>query len=201
MIIYATTWRLAASSPGCKPSSQLPDGPSLQRGQQRSGPSPGLTASPSAPAPGHHRPAVTAHDPHQPTALVIIDLTHPHTLGHRPSLKDRGAPDQRPAHRANVTGHSTRAHGLDGVPRLGRASLCVLSRARSASAQCPQGIGLRVGAVVCRTSHHAGRRSWQLPRPQVRPAGWPECAVTGRGDARSWRFGRRPVYPGTTARG
>jgi hypothetical protein len=27
---------------------------------------------------------VTAHDPHQPMAIVVVDLTHPHTLGHRP---------------------------------------------------------------------------------------------------------------------
>jgi hypothetical protein len=33
------------------------------------------------------------------------------------------------------------------------------------------------------------------------PALRPECAVTGRFDARWWRFGRRPVYPGSTARG
>ncbi len=34
--------------------------------------------------PGHHRTAVPAHDPHQLAALIIIDLPHPHTLGHRP---------------------------------------------------------------------------------------------------------------------
>jgi hypothetical protein len=44
--------------------------------------------------PGHHRPAVTAHDPHQPPTLIIIDLTHPHTFGHRPSLKDQHPPGQ-----------------------------------------------------------------------------------------------------------
>jgi len=29
------------------------------------------------PPPGHHRPTVAAHDPHQPATLFIIDLTHP----------------------------------------------------------------------------------------------------------------------------
>jgi hypothetical protein len=38
--------------------------------------------------------AVPAHDPHQPAALVVIDLTHPHTPGHRPSLNYLGPPDQ-----------------------------------------------------------------------------------------------------------
>ena len=43
------------------------------------------------PPPGHHRPAAPADDPHQPLALVIIDLTHPHTLGHRSSLRGSAA--------------------------------------------------------------------------------------------------------------
>jgi hypothetical protein len=38
------------------------------------------------PPPGHHRPAAPADDPNLPPALVIIDLTDPNTLGHRPSL-------------------------------------------------------------------------------------------------------------------
>jgi hypothetical protein len=38
------------------------------------------------PPPGHHRPAAPADDPHQPPSLVIIDLAHPHTFSHRPSL-------------------------------------------------------------------------------------------------------------------
>jgi hypothetical protein len=29
------------------------------------------------PPPGHHRPAVTARDPHQPAALIISNLAHP----------------------------------------------------------------------------------------------------------------------------
>jgi hypothetical protein len=32
--------------------------------------------------PGHHRPPAAAHDPQQPTALVIIDLTDPYTFSH-----------------------------------------------------------------------------------------------------------------------
>ena len=47
------------------------------------------------PPPGHHRPTVPAHDPHQSAALIIIDLTHPHTSGHRPSLEDQHSPGQR----------------------------------------------------------------------------------------------------------
>jgi len=38
------------------------------------------------PVPGHYRPAAPAHDPHQAPALVIIDLTHPQPLRHRPSF-------------------------------------------------------------------------------------------------------------------
>src|SRR6202007_644158 len=41
------------------------------------------------PAPGHHRPAAPADDPHQPPSLVIVDLTHPHPFTHRPSLSDQ----------------------------------------------------------------------------------------------------------------
>jgi hypothetical protein len=41
------------------------------------------------PPPGHHRPTIAAHDPHQPAALIIIDLTHPHTSSHRPILNDQ----------------------------------------------------------------------------------------------------------------
>jgi hypothetical protein len=59
------------------------------------------------PPPGHHRPTAPAHDPHQPPALIIIDLTHPHTLGHRPSLGDRHGPGKRPP-RARSTGCSGR---------------------------------------------------------------------------------------------
>ncbi len=39
----------------------------------------------------HHRPAPAADDPHQPPALINIDLTNPHTLGHRPSLDGSAA--------------------------------------------------------------------------------------------------------------
>src|SRR5262249_47769376 len=46
------------------------------------------------PPPGHHRPTIPAHDPHQPTALIIIDLTHPHTVSHRPSLNDQSPTGQ-----------------------------------------------------------------------------------------------------------
>ncbi len=47
------------------------------------------------PPSGHHRPAAPADDPHQPMALVIVDLTHTQTFTHRPSLADqypRGKP-------------------------------------------------------------------------------------------------------------
>ncbi len=40
------------------------------------------------------RPTVMAHDLHQPTPLIAVDLTDPHTLGHRPGLKDRRSPGQ-----------------------------------------------------------------------------------------------------------
>ena len=40
-------------------------------------------------SPGHHRPCTPAHDPHQAFALVIIDLTHLDTLGHRAGLTKR----------------------------------------------------------------------------------------------------------------
>jgi hypothetical protein len=30
--------------------------------------------------PRYHRPAAPPDDPHQPPTLIIIDLTHPHTL-------------------------------------------------------------------------------------------------------------------------
>jgi hypothetical protein len=68
------------------------------------------------PPPGHYRPTVTAHNPHQPAALIIIDLTYLHTLGRRPSLKDRRLPGQGPDHRANVT-----ATALAGRGELGQA--------------------------------------------------------------------------------
>jgi hypothetical protein len=46
------------------------------------------------PPPGHYRPAAPADDPHQPPALVIIDLTHPHAFAHPASLKDQPGPRQ-----------------------------------------------------------------------------------------------------------
>jgi hypothetical protein len=46
------------------------------------------------PPPGHQRPTAAAHDPHQPMAFIIIDLTHTHAFGHRPSLKDQRPPGQ-----------------------------------------------------------------------------------------------------------
>jgi hypothetical protein len=41
------------------------------------------------PPPCHHRASTAAHDPHQPLALVIIDLTNPQPFRHSPSLPDR----------------------------------------------------------------------------------------------------------------
>jgi hypothetical protein len=49
-------------------------------------------------------PAVTAHEPHQPAALASIDLTHPHTLSHRPSLEDQPPPANRPASQPDLPG-------------------------------------------------------------------------------------------------
>src|SRR5580700_3891988 len=34
------------------------------------------------------RPAAPPHNPHQPPAFIIIDLTHPHAFRHRPSVGD-----------------------------------------------------------------------------------------------------------------
>jgi hypothetical protein len=56
------------------------------------------------PPPGHHRPTVAAHDPHQPAALVIIDLTHPQAF-HRPSLEDQPPPAKRPASQRDLLQH------------------------------------------------------------------------------------------------
>src|ERR1022692_3325853 len=56
------------------------------------------------PPPGHHRPAAPADDPHQPPALIIIDLTHPQPFAHRASLEDqhsRGKP--RPGQTKSAT--------------------------------------------------------------------------------------------------
>ena len=47
--------------------------------------------------PGHHRPTVTAHDPHQPAAFTIIDLTDPQAIGHWPSLGDQHQGRKHPA--------------------------------------------------------------------------------------------------------
>jgi hypothetical protein len=47
--------------------------------------------------PGHHRPAAPALNPHGPPAQIILDLTNPQSLGHRPSLGDqnpRAKPDR-----------------------------------------------------------------------------------------------------------
>ena len=57
------------------------------------------------PPPGHHRPRSPADDPHQPPALVIVDLTHPHTFSHRPSL--RGSATTGKTRRANVICYGT----------------------------------------------------------------------------------------------
>ena len=68
------------------------------------------------PPPGNHRPAAPAHDTDQTPALIIIDLTHPQTFGHRPSLKDqrplnfRTQPRPSTPDRANVTCYGTRGH-------------------------------------------------------------------------------------------
>jgi hypothetical protein len=40
------------------------------------------------PPPGHHRPTAPAHDPHQPPAFIVVNLTHPQPFTHRPSLRD-----------------------------------------------------------------------------------------------------------------
>jgi hypothetical protein len=41
------------------------------------------------PPPGHHRPAAPADNPHQPLALIIVDLAHPQPFTHRASLGDQ----------------------------------------------------------------------------------------------------------------
>jgi len=49
------------------------------------------------------------------TSATWCYLTHPHTLGHRPSLNDRGSPDQCQPSRANVTCYGTsRWHSRSG---------------------------------------------------------------------------------------
>jgi len=47
------------------------------------------------PPPRHHRPAAPPHDPHQPTALIIINLTHPQAICHRPSLPESRPPERQ----------------------------------------------------------------------------------------------------------
>jgi hypothetical protein len=51
------------------------------------------------------RQGTPAHDPHQPFSLVIVDLTNPDTLGHRPSFTDQ-TPDTKPPARTNLTGRT-----------------------------------------------------------------------------------------------
>jgi hypothetical protein len=41
------------------------------------------------PPPGHYRPAIAPHDLHQPASVIIIDLTNPQPIRHRPSLGDQ----------------------------------------------------------------------------------------------------------------
>jgi hypothetical protein len=48
------------------------------------------------PPPRHHRPAAPPHDPHQPTALIIINLTRPQAICHPASLGDHHQPRQPP---------------------------------------------------------------------------------------------------------
>ena len=62
--------------------------------------------NPWRPPPGHHRPAAPAHDPHQPPALIIINLTNPDTLTHQPSLPATITPGTL-RDRANVTCYGT----------------------------------------------------------------------------------------------
>ena len=45
------------------------------------------------------RPAAPPHNPHQPPAFIIIDLTHPHAFRHRPSVGDQHPPQKHPAGR------------------------------------------------------------------------------------------------------
>lgn len=40
---------------------------------------------------------------HVPAGFLIVDLTHPHAPGHRPSLDDRGSPDLRSAGQTRQT--------------------------------------------------------------------------------------------------
>jgi hypothetical protein len=49
------------------------------------------------PPPRHHRPAAPPHDPHQPTALIIINLTHPQAICPRPVSGITTSRDSRPA--------------------------------------------------------------------------------------------------------
>ena len=61
------------------------------RGRPR--PCPALTAAPSAAA-GTQPAGSPAHDPYQPTALIIVDLTNPQPFRHRPSLRPPVSPPQ-----------------------------------------------------------------------------------------------------------
>ena len=80
-IMLACSLWLAWSDPVLAGERDLGDGGHLHalRGQQHH----------LRPPPGHYRPTVPAHDPHQPAALIIIDLTHTHTFSHRASVGDQ----------------------------------------------------------------------------------------------------------------
>jgi hypothetical protein len=59
---------------------------------------PGISSTICAAAPSPPTPC-SAHDPHQPPALIIIiDLTSPETFCHRPSLRDHHLPRDRSRH-------------------------------------------------------------------------------------------------------
>ncbi len=78
------------------------------------------------PPPGHHRPAAPAHDPHQPPALVIIDLTHPQPFGHRPSLEDQ----QLSRHSASPAGANVTCYGTRACFKRCEIAGCVPERRR-----------------------------------------------------------------------
>jgi hypothetical protein len=51
------------------------------------------------PPPGHHRPGAPADDPQQPSALVVIDLTHVYSICHPHRLMAVGRPGPGPGRR------------------------------------------------------------------------------------------------------
>ena len=52
----------------------------------------GFTQGMLVPVDGHEAPP---HDPHQPTALIIINLTHTQAICHRPSLPESRPPERQ----------------------------------------------------------------------------------------------------------